>query len=576
MSSPADFWRKIGQQRGVPNLSPNPEKQPSEPAPAQASAPKTSGGSLVFKAPQKDCRVKSSVYASSTYDSTSPVTPSTTASWDDIVAEEEAEAAGYGYDADHKSHEDTSMASTVARQANRIKETEAAVTRQAHRIVELNSQASGHASYIEKLEVAIAEKSARVVELEATATEREARIADLIHQAHEEAHRAIQLEKQLDKKIAIIQELELQVTENVSMPDSDSATEVEVDDGAKEAALPQQEPDTLPVPVGPENLNGPVDPTGTVVGTIDATPAKPAKDQAASPANDDFLALSPVEFPTLGTPTPVRDLRRSPFVTADNIKKVPPPPPARTLKMAIDLSKYHKKPAGGSGKFAYGSRRATEAPPKIDVSKDIRAMSKEEREPFGYGPTVQIMFGNETVAALPKYVFMQVSYKAFKHWTDNPTAATIKFEADFMSKDALNIFLDWMTMHTHCNYVFSVALKKDSSDRYNLELVRCARVLGLHPMYVSQFTRHYCEKMRDGPSKELVALVDELVYTDDDPILDCLANHMAMQRSKVKPEDRSSWDEELIRLPKLARKMQDVQGLKTSALGKTYARAKVC
>jgi hypothetical protein len=340
------------------------------------------------------------------------------------------------------------------------------------------------------------------------------------------------------------------------------------------ASLPQPEPKASPVAVN-ENLDAPVDPTDTTAGAISVDPEKHPTSQDASPPQHESSTLSGAEFPALGTPTPVRDLRRSPFVTAENIKKMPLPPPARTLKLGIDPSKYQKKPMAGAGKFNFGSRRATEAPPNIDVNKDIRRMTKEEREPYGYGPTVQIMMGNETAAVLPKYIFMQVSSKALKHWTDNPSAQTIKFEAGSMTKDALSVQLEWITMHTHCNRVFSVSLKPENADRYNLELVRCARVLGLHPMYMGHFTRMYCQSVRDGPSKKLIALVEELAYTDDEPIFDCLANYLAMQHSKAAPEDLDSWDQQLARLPKLAKKMEDIQARKNFALGKSNTKGKV-
>jgi hypothetical protein len=576
MSSPADFWaNKIGLLRGVRAPSPEPEKKPSRPTPAEASVPKKTGGSLVFKALQRDSGVKSPAYTSTTFGSISPVTPSTATSWADSVEEEEAEAAGHGYGACQKSQEYTFLTSTVDRQATRLDEMEATVNQQAQRIVEINGEIKNQATRITQLELAVEEKSARVIELETATIVQEARLAALYSQVDKEARHVVQLEEEFEKNAATIRELELHVAEAVSIPGSDSATEVGVKVAVKEAALPPPELDTSPVVVEPEILNASVVPADTMAGAIDVTPEKHATSQNASPAEDEFPALSPANFPTLGTPTPVRDLQRSPFVTAENIKKMPLPPPARTLKLGIDPSKFQKKPVAGGEKFIFGSRRATEAPPKIDVNKDIRRMAKEERELYGYGPSVQIMMGNESVAALPKYVFMQVSHKAFKHWTDNPSAQTIKFEAGSMTRDALNVQLDWITMHTHCSRVFSVSLKPENSDRYNLELVRCARVLGLHPMYMGHFTRLYCQNVRDGPSKELIALVEELAYTDDEPIFDCLANYLAMQHSKTTPEELDSWDQQLSRLPKLAIKMQDIQARKNFASGKFYTKEKV-
>ncbi|KAL1600546.1 hypothetical protein SLS60_006932 [Paraconiothyrium brasiliense] len=570
-TSSAAFWaknaHKLGQLRGVLPPSPDQETKPTEPTPAEASVSKQFGSGHVFKA-KKDCGTKSPEYSSSAFTSTataSPLSLSTATSWADSVEEDEAQAdaaaAGYG-------------AGRNFQHAKRIQELETTVIYQAKRIVNLEGDMKDKDAHIEQLTSAVNEQKGHMSQLEANVIDRDTRITDLTGQLDEEVRRIKTLEEELQKKMVLIQDLELHIAETISVPDSSSLTEVEEDAEEESLPTPAQESRTIPMAEAREDIRSPEDTTaGALAAEVEAkTPVKP---ETVNSSEEEFPALSPVDFPALGSPTPVRDLQRSPFVTAENIKKVPPPPPARILKLGIDPSKFQKSTAGQGGRFMFGSRRANEGPPNIDTSKDIRRMSKEEREPFGYGPTVQIIMGNETAASLPKYMFMQVSSKAFNHWTANPSALTIKFDAGSMTKEALNIHMEWITMHTHCSRVYSVSLKPENSDRHNLELVRCARVLGIHSMYMGHFTRLYCQKVRDGPTDELVALIEELAYTDDEPIFECLANNMAMQHSKAKTQDIRDWDQNLARLPKLATKMQGIQARKNFAQGKAYSKGKV-
>jgi hypothetical protein len=303
------------------------------------------------------------------------------------------------------------------------------------------------------------------------------------------------------------------------------------------------------------------------------TPAKAPTTPSPTtpPAQEGFSALSSVDFPALGSPPSSNVSQQTVFVTADRIKKVPPPPPARKLTLGIDPSKFQKKipqpQPTTARRLLYSSRHGNSATPTIDPGKDIRRMSKEEREPFGYGPTVQIFLDNKMVATVPKYGFMQVSLKAFKYWNENPNATPMKFEADAFTLDALSIQLEWIAMHTYCNKVFSVNLKSEAGDRQNLELFRCARALGLHPMYMGHFTRMYCDQIRKGPSYDLISLIEELTWDDADPIFECLANNWLLNYSKAKPEAIPAWESKLTRLPRLAAKIHDVRSRKNSALG---------
>ncbi|KAF1968285.1 hypothetical protein BU23DRAFT_602331 [Bimuria novae-zelandiae CBS 107.79] len=577
-----DFWSKIGQHRGTNLVSPATEKpaESSESTPAKVTGVKKAG--TVSKA-QKESGVRSPAHTTMSFSSTL-TSPMTAISWADSMEEDEAlfAAAVTSCDDDRNGVADSLTKDLVVQHSQRIEEFEATVAQQKGRIAELDADVKDKEIEIERLQNTVQDKEERVAELEAHTQKQELRIMDLISEVKEEARRAQELDEKLQKNTTRLRELELQVAENVDMPDSNTPTEVDdyVEiESVKEATQPALE--DVSKPATPEALGATDGSKDTAAGAEDiaaeAVPETSAKIEAVSPSTDQFPALSPVDFPALGSPPQGCDATRSIFITAENIKKVPPPPPAKKLTLGIDPSKFKKKtqPAPVSGrKLMFGVRRVDEAPPAINPAMDVRRMSKEEREPFGYGPTVQIVVGNQAVATLPKYMFMQVSPKAFKYWTENPNATSIKFQKGAFTIGALEIQMEWITMHTYCNKVFSVTLKQGNGDRHNFELIRCARALGLHSMYMGHFTRLYCQQCRDGPSPELVDLIEELSWDETDPIFECLANNMALQHSKAKPGDLEGWSQHLSRHPRLAKKMGEIQARKNFAMGKTSGKGK--
>ncbi|KAJ4304525.1 hypothetical protein N0V90_000051 [Kalmusia sp. IMI 367209] len=581
MSTPADFWSKIGQRRGVAQTpAAEKEEKATDPTPAEASNTKKTSSPLVFRSRQNSAP-KSTAWASTT--AASPLTPSTSMSWADSVEEDEARAAGTYAE---QCKECTRLADTVIEQTQRIEDMEAVSSVQVDRIAELEALTSANVERIAELEHDLKGKDQRIEQLEGTLRKREKDSAELGVKMHEnelriqrlvgQAKEATHLQQELQQQCKLIRELELQIAENISIPDSGSATEGDQSIN-EEQPFPKPTSEDMPIPEdvfirSSTDALGNTDDTSS--GALEATPGEPIKGKVVGPLDNEFPALPHSNFPVLGSPTP-RDFSRPVFVTPSTIKKVAPVPPPPKLKLGIDTKRFGKKPEIGPGaKHTLGSRRGNEAPLEIDPSKDIRRMSKEERLPFGNGPTIHIMVGNEIAASLPKHVFMQCSFKAYKHWNENPNAQTIKFDAGVMTKAALDKHVEWMVTHTYCNRVYSVSLRLEEGERYNLELVKAARVLGLHSMYVAHFTKQFCQMIRNGPSDELVALIEELVYQDNDPIFDCLANCVALAHEKAGPKELADWSRKRTHLPKLSAKIQEIAARRNFALGKSPDQGK--
>ena len=433
-----------------------------------------------------------------------PPTPVTALSWADQVCDEEEQAL-------------TAASSKRLQQGDGL---QAVVDEQRTRIEELEDIVSKQARQIEMMNEKVQEKEARIVDLEAAAAKQDSLLCEL--------------EEQLAEQNGLAKE------KATSIRSSQSATDVE-------DAEFVSEPATLP-------------------GTPTEDTSEVGLTQAAT-ASLKFPELVGVNFPELpspahGLPSPRAPTTLGPiYVTKENIKQGPPVPPAPKLKLAIDTSKFAKKPTSPP-------KPSFEGVPDIDPSKDMRRMSKAEREPLGTGPIIQIVMGNEVVATLPKYMFMQCSYKAFEHWAHNPDAKAIRFDAGAMNKNALNEHVEWMIMHTHCARVYSIHIGKDDDHRYNLERTQASRVLGLNNIYVGHFTRKYCDSMRNETLQDdVMSLIVELAHPDNDPIFDCLANCMLSALSRTHQKDREVLEHKIQRLPKLAAKIQEVKSRKKQAKG---------
>lgn len=266
------------------------------------------------------------------------------------------------------------------------------------------------------------------------------------------------------------------------------------------------------------------------------------KTSSSSTISSDFPELSPAS--TNGA-WPV-------FVTRDTVKHVTPVPPPKKLVMGIDMSKYVKNQQTVIIKQTI--KKAAGAPstkpttwnvvPDIFPDKDMRKMSFQQRKVYGNGPEVKVMIGSDLVGTVPMAMFKQCSEIANTFFNKNATSDKIVFEEGNMTKEAAFAHLEWMEQHTWVQRVWSVTLDAKNTHRYNLELVQAARVMGLHNMYVGHFTRHYCSMIRSGkcPSFELMALVVELQYPDNDPIFDCLAANIAIHHKETKDSLRADLD----------------------------------
>lgn len=302
----------------------------------------------------------------------------------------------------------------------------------------------------------------------------------------------------------------------------------------------------------------------------------------AAPAPKSKSSFTPTDlesFPALTTSMSPQmlDWTEPRFVSPETIKKVAPVPPAPKLKLGLDMGKYGKKPqpqlasSAPARRVFKPSRRpeaAASAPapvdpnvvPSIDPQNDIRKMPWEQRRLFGNGPQVQIKMGQAVIATVPKYMFMQTSNLANKHWTANPNATFLEFPENSTDAGAALLHANWMKQITFSNKVFSIHLESDKSDRENLQIVHAARVLGLHNMYVAHFTRKFCDRIREGARTfEFMDLVDEMHFPDNDPIYDCLVNNVALWRREGSFPDPQGLDNFLQEHPKMAAHLCAVQ-----------------
>jgi hypothetical protein len=174
--------------------------------------------------------------------------------------------------------------------------------------------------------------------------------------------------------------------------------------------------------------------------------------------------------------------------------------------------------------------------PNINVYKDIRQMSHKERMLYANGPDVSVLVGSTKLATLPKYVFMQCSEQAYKHFTKDQDTSSITFPAGSMDIDAAKAHLQWMIEMTYQGRVYSLAFNNDDKfNEKNLKICQAARVMALNNTYVGHFTKAMCDRVRSNNcSLEFFSQICDLAHTDNDPIFDCLANNLVNQQlSKV-------------------------------------------
>ncbi|KAF2875756.1 hypothetical protein BDV95DRAFT_461700, partial [Massariosphaeria phaeospora] len=455
-----------------------------------------------------------------------------------------SKATGRSWADDFDDDDDQTLNSPLsAKMAPRIHELEAQVEAKDERIEELKQSLGLEGHRVKDLETAIEDKDRRIAELETDAEKKRemmAKLDEALSQASDRGEEMDQLVKQMEatfnEQTARIQELEMQLeTANdtaARRPEPTAPEAKQVEETASEAIHANEEI------TQEETLKSEVVDTASKASETTAI-AQDGKSKASTPA--------------------FRDISEPVFATPETVKAAPPVPPAPKLKMGIDMSKYGKKPATVTKDVKSGAckpiRTGTSAARKSDVMptinplKDMRSMSREQRQPFANGGDVDIMVGT-TAITVPKYMYMQVSANANNFFTKNPTATKIQFPAGSMDITSVQHIARWMIDHTYCGRVFSINLHND--ERKNLQVMRASRMLGLRNMYVAHFTRGMCDRLREKmPSPELMALIEEL-SVDNDPVFDCLANNLATQRFKNNLPHPQAFEAFLAKHPKLA------------------------
>ncbi|KAF2994360.1 hypothetical protein E8E13_001122 [Curvularia kusanoi] len=362
--------------------------------------------------------------------------------------------------------------------------------------------------HVQKLVSEVDEKDRKIAALEDEIEERCATIANTSTQVS--MHGDSGNDQDQDIILAIPEETD--DSKSVSRDNDDEPAMQQAQDTIKGVSGVEKPPAT-PVNAESAKVTEPVAPTAPKVSTPPAESAGPA-------VNDS-------EFPL--------------FATAATVKQVPAPPPAPKLKMAVDVSKFAKKPASKVNSPKKQTSAVVNSPiastgngpaPRIDISADIRKKLHDERKLFGNGPKVQVKMGNAVLATLPKYVLMQCSEKAFRYFAGNPNTSSFDVPANSMDATAAVVHLEWMQDMTSQGRVYSISLHPNESfDDKNLQICRASRVLGLNNMYIGHFTRTFCDRIRSGNSSYVfMSKIAALAYPENDPIYDCLTNNLATQR----------------------------------------------
>lgn len=503
MSNPATFW--AAKSGDVKSLQ----------APAQVAEPTTARGT-----PKKNDMALNGELSPPLLDISTNNTPGTTNSvkksnWADSDDEEDFL---------------TSFAST-----ERVKELEETVTAKDARITDLTTAVQEKDTRIAELESTLDEQKQRFADLQLTADASTAQIDELQKENHKQFLHVQKLVAEVDEKDRRIAALETEVDEHCA-----TIAELGVGENSTQVSSHQAAPATTAVDT----------PAATTVKaevqheTIDTNKkAEPAAQTAIKAAPTDTNALVSPSAKTASTKAagPSVNLSAFPvFATLVTVKHTAPPPPAPKLKMPVDLSKFVKKPAAKSAApkkkvEATSDEIAKDGPaPKIDPTSDIRTKRREERALFANGPKVQVKMGDTGLSTVSKYVLMQCSHKAFKHFTDNPDANTFTLPAGSMDEAAAKAHLEWMKEMTYQGRVYSVTLHSDEKfDEKNLQICRAARVLGLNNMYVGHFTKIFCDRIRSNTASfEFLHKIAAIAYPENDPLYDCLANNLANLRTR--------------------------------------------
>lgn len=463
-----------------------------------------------------------------------------------------------------------SLENEVAQKDANIEALDAVVSMKAARIAELEGVIGGKALHIANLEMEVEKKDATVEKLKSENHTQFLYVQELVGEVDEKSRRIDKLETVLDDKCVRIRELEQDAA------DSSSQTQVSTEEFVK-VELPEAAESGLTDTKDIKRAK-----TCNVQSDIPLEAGMATQDMNKLAANAPLLGSSPKK--ELRGPA-VNESKFPKLWTPDMPKEVAPVEKPKVLKMAIDTSKFKKapslpvkKPESLDGKgFAtptYGQstrhRAKTSVIPKFQVDKDIRHMSHAVRVLFANGPEIDVMLGTTHLMTLPKYIFMQCSEKAYRHFTDYPDATSITFPTGSMDTEAAKAHLQWMDEMTYQGRVYSLTLHADQKlDSKNLKICQAARVMGMNNTYIGHFTKVLCDRVRgSNASTDFLSLICELAYPANDPIFDCLANNLVNQQLSKGVENSEIVDKLRARYPSLKEQLDNIkQRVKDSRAG---------
>jgi hypothetical protein len=441
----------------------------------------------------------------------------------------------------------TSLEHEVAEKYAKMETLEAVVSIKDARIAELEDVVKEKDLHIANLESEVEEKEASIEQLRSDNHTQFLHVRELVGEIDEKSRRIERLETELDHKCSQIPELEKNVTESSAavQPELGGASATEAN---QEEAVDVQSDVSFKVEATGQDLNN---------STLDESLNGSSPKKAPGPATNDS------KYPKLWSP--------------DMPKKVAPVEKPKVLKMAIDTSKFSKKPPFISSNKTessnckshptptYGEstrhRAKTSVVPKFQVDKDIRHMSHAARVLFANGPSIEIMLGSKRIMTLPKYIFMQCSAKAYQHFITHPDATSITFPTGSMDLEAAKAHLQWMDEMTYQGRVYSLTLNADQKlDVKNLKICQAARVLGMNNTYVGHFTKVFCDRVRStNPSLEFMSRICELAYPANDPIFDCLANNLVNEQASKGAGKAKTFGNLCAKYPLLKEKMEKIE-----------------
>jgi len=449
------------------------------------------------------------------------------------------------------------LASFSADKASPSTVLKASVLEKEARIAELESHVAATALRIEQLEALVTEKDKHILELKTKIEDVQLRISELHYiMAEKEAHIS-NIKKESQSNLLHVQELITVIDEknrHIAVLEKgqsyQSATicdlETQTEGALRQASVNDNNSES-------ESAVGTAHESGQSSKSVSESSFEVVEASSPAHSQESAVAVNVSKQPTTKSPIvkatgPTFGKSDFPiFVTRETLKVVPPAPAPKKLTFPIDFNKYGKKSAQPlsprnkvqiEAKRAWGlaskaARDPRAAPPELNPSLDIRHMAHAQRALFANGPEVSILMGNVKLGTLPKFMLMQCSSTAYKHFTRHPSAPSFVLAADSMDVEAAKQHIQWMDEMTYQGRVYSLPLHTEQQhDEKNLRICRAARILGLNNTYVGHFTRQLCNRIRNQEATLAFAhLVCALATPDNDPIFDCLAHHLVHQRA---------------------------------------------